>query len=520
MRLIIIKEDLNVFTKIIKFLARVSPEIYLILNQNSMTLKAIDLSETIITFAKFKSSFFYGFEYDYIKKENWTDPECNPNIFLLSARCLLIALKQAKSFATCTFLFDNDQNPEKLVLEVEHSVGYKIRKQMYLLDIIDYSKGETSKYQIIDEIKNVYFSPSVIHNYINNLKKEMDELELVFTKNEFKIKNSAFEEETLKFNIKLDKNEFSSYNVINDEEISFVIKSNLFFQMIDFAKSLDDNKLNIYFTKASEPISTVLEMPKLTVNAVQSTINKEGGKYCRKKGTKVAKAPKPSLSTTRSFTSLLIEDFNFSEVTQHVNLIDENDQVELSNNNGGKFQFKVPTKPNTSKSNRTSTISKLPSSLPKLGQSASNSNILNPNPLISTSSIQKSNENNNNKRHSEDAQEKRRKRPSIENDPVVVNESFITSTRIGEQQENFTTVIDDDDIEMDASMLKSQQLRQSFTMSNNSPLSENMFFKNNKPSSTSTQQHKIRTHPVMSTKFLIPNNLEILCPGSDEEEDD
>ncbi|KAG5675568.1 hypothetical protein PVAND_005462 [Polypedilum vanderplanki] len=533
MRLIIIKEDLIEFAKVIKFLARSSHEIYMILGQNSMTLKAIDQTETMIIYAKFKNSFFHEYQYDYIKKENWPDPECNPNIFFISAKYLSVALKQYKNFTKCTFSFNNDKQMEKLIIELVHNSGCLVTKQMNLFDILDYSKAETTKYCITDVVKNVYFIPSLIHKYVDNMKKEMDEIKLVFSKTAFHIQNSDIDEDKyFKFNIKIDPSEFITYNIVSDDETSFVIRSNLFFRMIDFAKSLNDTKLNIYFTKTSEPISTVLEMPRFTINAVQATINREGGKYCRKKGTKVTKHAK-IFSMSDSLRSILLEDFNFSDVSQLEKLIDENSQVEklIDENNqaelpihsSSKFQFKVPAAPLSARSTNVSTTSNSLSNWSMPGTSVSNLNILNQHEFLLNSNMQKTNQNaynnnnNNNMKHSGDFQENIQNLSNIDNEPII-NKPLNITNRASEEQENFATIVDDEII-MGSFMLNSQQSRQNFNTLINTPLNESVFFKTNKPSATSTQQHNFRSNALKSTKFRIPKDLENFCTLSDEEDD-
>jgi hypothetical protein len=230
--------------------------------------------------ATLKREFFHDFTYTHMK--TLEDGENDTGYLLFPAKYFLSTLRQANEIAEMLITFDNDDDPEQIILTLLLENDAYIVNEIRLYDIVEPERAYAVVASNLHKMSEIRLNPSIMNKYLGHLTKEVDEFELIFMNDFFNVK--SYEQEArdiLHFNIKLCKSQFISYNLV-EEGSSLVLKSSIFIRMINFATSLNDCELKMAFGEPHLPLILTLQYSHATVQAIQATIV-PGEKRCKKR---------------------------------------------------------------------------------------------------------------------------------------------------------------------------------------------------------------------------------------------
>ncbi|XP_070502863.1 cell cycle checkpoint protein hpr-9-like [Chironomus tepperi] len=257
MFVVIGSKSIKFFIKVLKFLAKYSPEYCLEAKDNQLSIKSCSTSQIALAIATFDELFFVKYE----ASDNQEENTCR-----ISAKVLLTVLRAPKSIASCTIKFDIPK--DCIYVNIHKYNDVVVKNKVALLEY-----DELEDFTIPNELSEVVCQPSVFRKILLS-SRGIDELEFDFKNDAVTIQSYIdFPDEdceAIRLSYTIGTSSFTSYNL--KAEKSLIASCDDFIRFLNLAQSLNV-EVQIQFSSPGRPIiSKIRSDGTYSLSLIQATL--------------------------------------------------------------------------------------------------------------------------------------------------------------------------------------------------------------------------------------------------------
>lgn len=164
------------FQKIVRLLARISDEINISAESDTLILKAMNTTETAYAICRLSDCFFL----DYRIMTDGKNEIFEANNCIVSARPLIFAFKSTKNVVSCTITIE----AERLILTTKKSRGWQTRNSIHVHEYEEIENFETPANNTMIEAHCSLFS-----QILKNIPKKLNDLSVAMFPDRLELSN-------------------------------------------------------------------------------------------------------------------------------------------------------------------------------------------------------------------------------------------------------------------------------------------------------------------------------------------